>query len=866
MKTSEECIAVLKKMEGFISKPMADNGQYSVGYGSGCNKNDYPNGITEEEADALLRTYLANMEKSVNYFITRYNLTLSQHQFDALMLFTYNVGANWINADGEFRQAVISGKTGNDLIFPMTLWSNASSKLNINLVKRRLAEANLYLNGVYSSSAPSNYAYVLYKNNGGVGDVSVQGYDASRTASPKPIPVLSGYRFMGWYTAKEGGSWVTTLDSSVSGKTLYAHWQKGSGDAVKGTPVSYSVPTSRVSSLDIYKAASSSEVTGTLDVNSTVQIVADYVDGANVKWGKLKEGGWVNLGNSLIGIVTTHEAQDPVTVTVTNSYINVRSGPNTTYSKVGTVYSGDELEIVETRLVGSDKWGRFNGGWISLKYTDYESVLADKDADTTTVTATGTVVNCSSLRIRSGAGTSYPVLGSLSAGTRVEITQQKTANGMTWGRISTGWISLSYVSLDTQNNQTDKVESSENSDSAKLTVTVTNSYINVRSGPNTSYTKVGTVYYGQQLALTEVKQMGQDMWGKFSGGWVSLMYTNYDTVVKNSNTATPDKEESGTDTPSTGTTGQLTGTVISNIPLNIRSAPGAQNTRVGTYATGTRLVILEQKQYNGDAWGRTDKGWVCMQYVQLDSTGSESTTDGVMGTVISNSPLNIRTGAGTHNTQIGTYNSGTRVTIYQQTSVNGQLWGKTDKGWVCMTYVQLDAGASAPAPKEPETDVENEPEEEPESGTATEPDSGTTENTGGTTDGAVNGTVTSYNPLNIRSAPGSFNTQVGTYTRGTRITIYEQKVFNEQTWGRTDDGWVCMSYVQVDPELPASSFSGVVNTDELRIRSAAGIHNKILGYYNTGDKVEILESVYVVGVAWGRTDKGWICLDYVDKV
>lgn len=758
LKTSESAISVLKQLEGFISKPIYDHGQYSVGYGSGCAKNDYPNGITEAEADALLRKYLVGMEKSVNYFASRYNLTLSQNQFDALMLFTYNLGANWVNADGEFRQAVIDGAKGNDFIYPITLWSNASSQLNINLVKRRLIEANMYLNGGYSASKPSNYTYVQYDTNGGISDVKVQGYDSNLTASPKAVPILSGYRFMGWYTAKEGGSWVTSLNASTGEKTLYAHWQKGSGDVSEGTAASYQRTANQITTLDIYKTPGG-ETSGALDANATVKIVADYVDASNVKWGKLENGGWVNLGNTLVGIVTSHAAQDPVTVTVTNSYINVRSGPGTSYAKVGTVYQNQQLEITETRLLGSDKWGRFSGGWISLMYTDYDSVLEDASADTTTVTATGTIVNCSSLRIRSGAGTNYPILGSLPAGTRVEITQQKTGSGMTWGKISSGWISLTYVSLDSTSTEQEK--NPDSSEAETITVKVTNSYINVRSGPNTTYAKVGTVYQGQELNLTETKLMGTDMWGKFSGGWVSLMYTNYDSVVKGT-TQTPESQ-----TPSSGTA----------------------------------------------------------------------------GTVISNCPLNIRTGAGTHNTQIGTYASGTRITILEQTNLNGEVWGKTDRGWVCMTYVKLDGTA---AETKPETEEKTETETTP-------------------SNGSVNGTVISNTALNIRSGAGTGNTQIGTYTPGTRITILEQTNLNGEMWGRTDRGWVCLTYVQLDSSLAASSFSGTVNTAGLRIRSAAGTENTILGYYNTGDKVDVLETCYVSGVAWGRTDKGWICLDYVNK-
>lgn len=59
-----------------------------------------------------------------------------------------------------------------------------------------------------------------------------------------------------------------------------------------------------------------------------------------------------------------------------------------------------------------------------------------------------TVTAESGLRVRSGAGSTYEVVGSLKYGTKVTILSQKTVDGTTWGEISTGWICMDYVSLD----------------------------------------------------------------------------------------------------------------------------------------------------------------------------------------------------------------------------------------------------------------------------------------------------------------------------------------------------------------------------------------------------------------------------------
>ena len=70
MKTSEAAIEILKGLEGFSEFAYYDYSHYSIGYGTSCEKDEYPNGITEEEADALLREALAKMEEDVNRFAT----------------------------------------------------------------------------------------------------------------------------------------------------------------------------------------------------------------------------------------------------------------------------------------------------------------------------------------------------------------------------------------------------------------------------------------------------------------------------------------------------------------------------------------------------------------------------------------------------------------------------------------------------------------------------------------------------------------------------------------------------------------------------------------------------------------------------
>jgi len=55
------------------------------------------------------------------------------------------------------------------------------------------------------------------------------------------------------------------------------------------------------------------------------------------------------------------------------------------------------------------------------------------------------------INIRANAGTdnkTCPVVGGLLQGDRVVILEQKTVDGMVWGKISQGWIAMQYVNLD----------------------------------------------------------------------------------------------------------------------------------------------------------------------------------------------------------------------------------------------------------------------------------------------------------------------------------------------------------------------------------------------------------------------------------
>ena len=161
-----------------------------------------------------------------------------------------------------------------------------------------------------------------------------------------------------------------------------------------------------------------------------------------------------------VGTVNAQSAQGIVTATS----LNVRSGPDTSYTTKFIINKGDTV-IVEDSVNGWYKITTKDGknGWASSKY-----IQISQDASTTTK-----IVSVSALNMRSGPSTSYSVIQTLSQNTQVEVISVE--NG--WAKIKynskIGYVSNQYLS--------DKKE--ESTTQIKY-VNVTS--LNMRIGPSTN--------------------------------------------------------------------------------------------------------------------------------------------------------------------------------------------------------------------------------------------------------------------------------------------------------------------------------------------------------------------------------------------
>ena len=756
MSVSEECVEFIKNIEGFYAIPYWDYAQWTVGFGTKCpdeyRQKYLEEGIPLEEAEKLLEKAMVYFGNEVNKFMVRNKIQLTQQQFDALFSLSYNIGPAWLyDTDNRLVQSVLAGGNGNELVYLMGLRCNAGGKFLPALLNRRIMEADMFLNGRYDSQVHSDYGTVLYDAGSGKCEARGQGYDMNLPATPLAVPTYDGYRFLGWFTAKTGGVRVTELDRTTNGMTLYAHWEKIS-DVSGSTPVE----------------------------NLSVKVQA--------------------------------------------SALYVRTGPGVDYSIATSVSKGTQLVITETVERNGSLWGKCSKGWISLAYTDYKPAQQPADEEEKLeLPVMATVLNPKGISIYKGPHSTYPMNGTIKVWEQIEVTEVKAFMGQTWAKTARGWIRVDKNLM-----LHDKTTLAHFVD-----VTVTNNYLNVRTGPGTEYALSGSLEKDDQVKIVAVEKVGSALWGRCAKGWISLQYTSFDESKLSSYQNHTFGAWEDVKTATCTSEGQQKRGCVDCAYVETRVSPKAEHQFGDWYTVGTST-------YNDPGKERRDCR-VCGAYETRETGVIEQPEIHIYGTVTGCDVLNVRANAGTGNALVGTLKRGQRVEILEQTTVNGKGWGRTEAGWICITgYVTLEVVEN------PQPDV---------------------------TEEKVYGTLTGYHTLNIRENAGTQYALVGTLKQGERVEILEQKTVGTKVWGRIDRGWICLTgYMTLEtvkgeePEQPQQPEKLVmtVTATSLTIRSGAGTGYSVVGYLSGGQQVEVLEQKTVDGKTWARIDRGWVSMKYLN--
>lgn len=146
MKTSAAGLALIQEFEGFSAKPYrCPAGVPTIGYGSTryedgrrVSMSDPP--ISESRASQILAATLSGYELAV---LSTIGIKLLQHEFDALVSFTYNLGSGNLSASSLARKLNAGDRAGAAGEF--LRWNKAGGQVLAGLTRRREAERRMFL-------------------------------------------------------------------------------------------------------------------------------------------------------------------------------------------------------------------------------------------------------------------------------------------------------------------------------------------------------------------------------------------------------------------------------------------------------------------------------------------------------------------------------------------------------------------------------------------------------------------------------------------------------------------------------------------------------------------------------------------------
>ena len=376
---------------------------------------------------------------------------------------------------------------------------------------------------------------------------------------------------------------------------------------------------------------------------------------------------------------------------VTGSSVNVRSGPSTSASVLGSLKKGDGVEIISQngdfyRIV-------YDGGtaYISASYVRVTGTVA-----TSTPRPTATPDSGSSGDLEEGealiADSGTALMGDPSGSVIYEylskndvVTILDTEGSYYLVRTEdgeTGYVAKSAVkAAETETPSPTETPESGGSSSRQGTIKLSSSSsnLNLRQGPSTSTDVLATLRHGQSVTVT-----GE------SGDWYAIEVSGYSGyVMKTYVTFSEDEESSSSSSEVFPAVIRLSS---SSSTVNVRSGAGTNYSKIGSLTNGASVNVVAS---NGD-WYRIEYGngygYVMKTYVQLVSSGSSgsSSEDEDVLTAVTTAAVNLREEGTTSSDKLGTYPKGTRVVVLEK----GSSWSRVDisgnEGYMKNTYLDFN--------------------------------------------------------------------------------------------------------------------------------------------------------------------------------
>ena len=140
LSVSQKLVDMIKGFEGFREYPYTcPGGALTIGYGTTIKPGQHTS-ITKEQAEAILRKSISGFERSIKKLV---KVPLNQNQYDALVSFTYNVGAGALQRSTLLKK--LNDRDHQDAADELLRFTKSNGKVLQGLVKRREKERTLFL-------------------------------------------------------------------------------------------------------------------------------------------------------------------------------------------------------------------------------------------------------------------------------------------------------------------------------------------------------------------------------------------------------------------------------------------------------------------------------------------------------------------------------------------------------------------------------------------------------------------------------------------------------------------------------------------------------------------------------------------------
>lgn len=209
----------------------------------------------------------------------------------------------------------------------------------------------------------------------------------------------------------------------------------------------------------------------------------------------------------------------------------------------------------------------------------------------------GTVT--ASLNIRSGPSTSYSILGGFSKGSTIKIVEKNGDWLKVQYKTSYGYVSGKYVT---------SIYDDVIDEGAVINCT----YLNVRSGPSSSYSSRGVIAKGQKVYIMGKESNWYEILYNGSAGYVSKTYISATSTGNGSNNNEKPSES------------KKTGTVTADA-LNVRQQPTTSSAKLGLLYKNETVQIVDDTGSWYKILYKNNYAFVSKNYVVLGGTQSGTT-------------------------------------------------------------------------------------------------------------------------------------------------------------------------------------------------------------------------------------------------